>query len=178
MFGTTKNGCRVWMKRVGALLCLVPLLLGQSEVLPGLLAMAAAVEGSHTVHVGTSPGEFKLVLSHERGQVGRSDYNPRHSPSNASHRHGMASRILCTFASRSSPLWPDHVATFERGTTSEKSGSETAPAAKRFPKDVVGLTSFATQPTLSRSVIHQRNAASLSPSILPLASLSTIVLLI
>lgn len=173
-----RNRWRTLQKRVAAFLCLMPLLLGQSEVLPGLLAFAAGVEGSHTVRVGMSQSEFKLVLSHERGRPGRSDYNPRHSPTQAAHHHGVASKILCTLAGAASPGLPDHVAAFGRSSTSESSGRVTAPASKRLPNHLVGFVALDTRPLLPQSPILQRNVAGPPSNAHLLPALATVVLVI
>lgn len=146
------------LSRVKALLCLLAVLLGPAQLLPGLLAAAAAIEGSHTVRVGLDGADFRLVLSHERGTVGRSDYDPRHHPQHPAHCHGLASRVLCLMADRGG-MEADHVAVFTAGsawqnsqrltedkaqmadtkntTTSESDFNFTAGGPTRFPAGLV-----------------------------------------
>ena len=100
--------------RVEAFFCLLAMLLGPGQIFPGLLAMGAALEGSHTVRVGTDAAGFHLILSHERGQASESDFNPRHHPQHPAHRHGVAAGILCLVADRGA-CDPDHVANFATG---------------------------------------------------------------
>jgi hypothetical protein len=172
------NRWRTLHKRVAAFLCLMPLLLGQSEVLPGLLALGAGVEGSHTVCVGASQNEFKLVLSHERGQPGRSDYNPRHSPTQALHRHGLASKILCTLASAAPPGLPDHIAAFGSSSTTENSSRVTALSSQRLAMHPVGFVALNASPVPPSSAVFHQHVTGLLSNVRSRSVLSTIVLLI
>jgi hypothetical protein len=105
--------------RVGAVLCFIAIVFGPSQIFPGLLALGAALEGSHTVRVGVDHTHFHLVLSHERGHSDRPDYNPRHHPQHPAHHHGPAAGVLC-FLVGSRSLEPDHVANFTIGSTGER----------------------------------------------------------
>jgi hypothetical protein len=116
-----------WLRRIQALCCLLPLLIGQTEVLPGLFAVAAAVEGSHTTYAGATPQGFRLVLSHERGQVGRVDFLAGHQPVNRLHRHGLAAKVICTLAGSTQKL-ADHEACFSSGGAAQQSKRELRPA--------------------------------------------------
>ena len=115
------------------MLCLLAILLGPAQVFPGLLAVGAALEGSHTIRVGCDGSEFHLVLSHERGQAGRPDYNPRHHPQNPAHHHGLAAGFLCLIAGRGG-MEPDHVADFTTGSGWENLSQ---PSAEAMPADTV-----------------------------------------
>ncbi len=106
--------------RVGAVLCLLVILFGPGQLFPGLLALGAALEGSHTVRVGSDGAVFHLVLSHERGGAGRPDGIPSHHPQHPAHHHGPAARILCLMAERTG-VDPDHVANFATGLAWEHS---------------------------------------------------------
>jgi hypothetical protein len=108
------------LQRAAALLCAVAYLSGGTEVFPVALALGALLEGSHTVRVARDGAEVTIVLSHERGQLGRPDYTPRHQPGNARHRHGTASRLVCAFAARQ-PHQTDHVAGFTTTSVCENS---------------------------------------------------------
>ena len=97
-------------EKFGAIVCLLAILLGPCQVFPGLLAM----EGSHTFRLGIDESQLHLVLSHERGQADRADYNPRHHPRHPAHCHGLAARVLCLFSGRGG-VEPHHVANFATG---------------------------------------------------------------
>jgi hypothetical protein len=143
--------------RVGAVLCLVALFLGPSQVVPGLLALGAALEGSHAVRVGMDQSQFHLVLSHERGQADRPDYNPRHHAGHPAHHHGLAAGILC-FLGDSRGLEPDHVANFTMGTAGERRAqtslteSQGELASLALPSDCAGFT--VTAPAIARLRQH------------------------
>jgi hypothetical protein len=102
---------------------LLPLLAAQTEVLPTLFAIAAAAEGSHTTYAGITPDGFRLILSHERGQAGRTDFLAAHQPSSQLHRHGLAARIICTLAGSTQKL-ADHDAFFSTGGTAQHSNRD------------------------------------------------------
>jgi hypothetical protein len=120
MLISRQPGFPSWLKRVQALCCLLPLLAGQTEVLPALLAIAAAVEGSHTTYAGVTPEGFRLVLSHERGQAGRADFLAGHQPANRLHRHGFAAKVICTLAGSTQKL-ADHDACFSASGAAQHS---------------------------------------------------------
>ena len=137
------------LARVGAVLCLLAVLLGPGQVLPGLLALGAALEGSHTVRVGIEEAQFHLVLSHERGQAGRPDYNPRHHPQHPAHRHGLAASVLCLLAGRGG-LEPDHVANFATGSACEKISQSSATEARAVDLK----TSMPTEPAAASAAME------------------------
>ena len=91
-----------------AALCLFTYLLGGTKILPGLVALAAAIEGSHTLLASSSDAGCALVLHHESGSGG--------GP--AVHRHGMASRVFCLLATPEESD-PDHVLQMAAGAVSE-----------------------------------------------------------
>jgi len=128
---------RFFLKKGGALFGLLALLDGPAQFVPELLAVAAAFEGSHTVYVGQTETGCKVILSHQRGQTGRRDYDPRHEPTNAAHRHGIGSRLLCTLAGSTQQL-SDHVASFSNGSSSESSRVQTK--AKRLATESGSIT--------------------------------------
>ncbi len=105
---------------IEALLCLLAALMGPAQLLPDLLALGAALENSHTVHVGSDGSGLHLVLSHERGQPGRPDYTPRHHPLDTRHRHGLAAGLLCVLAANDVGE-PEHSAFFASGSILELS---------------------------------------------------------
>lgn len=108
MSSITRTHLLLLCSRFGALACLLTVLLGPAQVVPGLLAVGAVLEGSHVVHVSRRGQEFRLVLHHETAQS-----------EVPLHRHGMASRALCLLADRGT-LNPDHVATFTVDSAWEK----------------------------------------------------------
>jgi hypothetical protein len=112
-----------WLRRVQVFCCLLPLLVGQTEVLPGLLAIAAAAEGSHTTYAGATNEGFRLVLSHERGQAGRPDFLAHHQPANPLHHHGLAAKVICALAGSTYKL-ADHEAVFNAGGAAQQSRRE------------------------------------------------------
>ena len=118
------SGKMMILRRMQALMCLFCLLAGPTAVLPQLLAVASMIEGSHTTYAGIANGEFKLRLSHERGQPGRIDFLARHQPTNPLHHHGLASKILCTLAGNNGPRLADHIANFSLGSASERARRE------------------------------------------------------
>jgi hypothetical protein len=138
--------------RVGALVCLLSVMLGPAGIFPGLLAGGAVWEGSHEVHIGWDDGTCHLVLSHERGQAGRRDYDPRHNPGSGIHRHGLAAGLLC-FLANPNDREPDHAADFSIGPAGEeilkRSGRPMQPAPdpgmalvkSEHPPRTVGLPS-------------------------------------
>jgi hypothetical protein len=147
--------------RVGAALCLLAVLLGPAQVLPGLLAVGAALEGSHSVKVGSDGAEFHLVLSHERGQAGRPDYNPRHHPQHPAHRHGLAAGVLCFLGDRSA-MEPDHVANFATGSACEKISQSSALEGKAADLETLMPSVTAAASTVMRCVtlrllLHQNH---------------------
>ena len=50
--------------RLAAMLGVLAVLLGPSQVLPGLLSLGAVLERSHSVQVGFDGTTFRLVLKH------------------------------------------------------------------------------------------------------------------
>jgi hypothetical protein len=102
--------------------CALVYLLGGTEVLPQLLALGAAWEGSHVVRLARNSDGVTVLLSHERGAPQRPDYAPRHQEGNARHRHGPAASLICLFADRSLAQ-TDHVAQFGASQLSENSGT-------------------------------------------------------
>ena len=118
MSSITRTQLSLLRTRFGALTCLLTVLLGPSQVVPGLLAVGAVLEGSHTVQISRSGEEFRLVLRHEavRSEV-------------PTHQHGMVSRVLCLLADQGATN-PDHVATFTVDSAWEKLSQLSAPAIK------------------------------------------------
>ncbi len=104
--------------RAWILLVLFAVLIGPAQVLPGLLAVGAMVEGLHTVRVGYDGEHFRLILSHERGQVGVANYNPRHNPRSSAHRHGLSTDAFCLLV-QGNDMEQDHVASFATGSVWE-----------------------------------------------------------
>lgn len=90
-----------------AVLCLFTYLLGGTKILPGLVVMAAAIEGSHTLLASSSDAGCALVLHHEQRAGGE-----------AVHRHGVASRVFCLLATPEDSD-PDHVLQMAAGAVSE-----------------------------------------------------------
>ena len=119
MSSITRTHFSLLRSRFGALACLLTVLLGPAQVVPGLLAVGAVLEGSHVVHMSRSGQEFRLVLHHG---AARSEASPLH-------RHGMASRALCLLADRGT-MNPDHVATFTVDSAWEKLNQLSAPAIR------------------------------------------------
>jgi len=119
MSSITRTHLSLLRSRFGALACLLTVLLGPSQVVPGLLAVGAVLEGSHTVQISRSGEGFRLVLRHEavRSEVA------------AIHQHGMASRVLCLLADQGT-MNPDHVATFTVDSAWEKLNQLSAPDTK------------------------------------------------
>jgi len=103
---------------LSSLSCLLALFCGPAEIIPQLLAVGSALEGSHSVHVQLSERNLRVVLSHERGQPGRADYDSRYQASNPAHRHGLVSKFLCSISCTRSAL-EDHEASFACGSTSD-----------------------------------------------------------
>jgi hypothetical protein len=99
-----------------------------------LLALGAVLEGSHTVRVGMEDAQLHLVLSHERGEAGRPDYNPSHHPRHSAHRHGLAAGVLCLLAG-SRGMEPDHVATFATGAAGERRSPALSTEGKGVAKE-------------------------------------------
>src|SRR6266850_59914 len=132
MSGDRLNWPVASLKRAQAILCLLSLLAGQSQVLACALAFASLVEGSHTTRVSISDSGVKVVLSHERGQPGRPDFLPQHDPANPLHHHGLASKILCTLAGSMQPL-ADHVACFRGVSAAERSSRQLSATVKQVP---------------------------------------------
>lgn len=118
MSSITRTHLLLLRSRFGALACLLTVLLGPSQVVPGLLAVGAVLEGSHAVQISRSGEEFRLVLRHE---AARSEISL--------HRHGMASRALCLLAEQGT-MDPDHVAIFTVDSAWEKLNQLSAPALK------------------------------------------------
>jgi hypothetical protein len=165
------------LARVGPMLCLLAVLLGPSQIAPGLLALGALLEGSHTVRVGMDEAQFHLVLSHERGQTGRPDYAPSHHPQHSTHRHGLAASVLCLLAGRGA-MDADHVAVFATGSACEKISQPPAAEAK-----VVGLEALmpaefaaATAVVESTSLLPRQNHGPPSGSVLLCLLRSTVLL--
>ena len=112
------------------------MLVSQTRVVPTLLAAAAILEGSHTVLVAGAQGETRIVLSHARGNAHRADVNPRHRPTDPSHRHGLASNLLCAFAVPA-PGEADHVAHFATVSNSGIVGGTFVPLPKLSTKFLI-----------------------------------------
>lgn len=94
-------------------------LLGPSQILPGLLSLGVALERSHSVQVGFDGTTFRLVLKHEATQGNDSSIHPTVVTSKT-HQHGFASRVLC-FLGDAASSHPDHSASF----TTDVAWSET-----------------------------------------------------
>jgi hypothetical protein len=149
-----------WLKRLQAVLCLVPLLAGQAGVFPGLLAIAAARGGAHTVYAGISKNGFKLVLSHERGQPGRPDFLAHHQPTNPAHHHGLTARVLCALGGSTQRL-ADHEACFSGGGPAESSAREVRLASKRSAGKAIAalmsqISSFVSARCITDPCRHER----------------------
>ena len=134
---------RSWFKPLQAILCLVPLLVGQTDILPGFLAIAAALEGSHTVYVATSTSRVKLQLSHERGQPGRPGFLPNHQPTNPAHHHGLATKALCILGG-SAQSRADHHVCFSTSGAAESPGSQVRLASSSSAGKVIALNALQT----------------------------------
>lgn len=106
--------------RAGALLGILVILLGPARVLPGLLALGAALEHSHLVRLGFDGTTVRLVLSHERGVASSRSVAGCGAPA-AGHHHGIASRFVC-FLSNDDGVDPDHSASFVAGSAGEEVG--------------------------------------------------------
>ena len=96
-------------------LCLATYLLGGAQIFPGLLALAACLEGSHEVRVGSPDSEFELVLHHPS----RADRQTVCEENQCVHHHGLASRVVCLLASQSDSD-PDHVLRLATGAVCEE----------------------------------------------------------
>jgi len=137
------NNQMLW-RRLQAVICLLPLLAVHTQVLPALVALGATIEGSHTTYLGIDSNGFRIVLSHERGNVARPDYLPGHRAGNAAHRHGIASSLVCLTGGFGGQL--DHSATFSSGTvTEQRGGGEPAADAPLF-SEIPSLASSGSAP--------------------------------
>lgn len=134
---------RSWFKPLEAILCLLPLLVGQTDILPGFLAIAAALEGSHTVYVATSASGFKIRLSHERGQPGRRGFLAHHRPTNPAHHHGLATTALCILGG-SAQSRADHQVCFSTSGAAERPGSQIRLASNSSAGKVIALNALQT----------------------------------
>jgi hypothetical protein len=106
------------LRQIAALACALTYLFGGMELLPQLLALAASIEGSHTVRLTRSGEQVLIVLSHESGGPGLGPF------AGVPHRHGAASRIFCVLAERTTAR-PDHVAAFAASALCENRGGAT-----------------------------------------------------
>jgi hypothetical protein len=66
---------------------------------PGLAALLAATDTSHHVTIEQTTRGVRVVLRHQCAYP-------------ASHRHGVAARVLTLFAQRTTPAEPDHIIPF------------------------------------------------------------------
>ena len=100
--------------RLAAMLGVLAVLLGPSQVLPGLLSLGVALERSHSVEIGFDGTTFRLVLKHEAAS--HNDVSPQsHAGFLKPHHHGFASRVLC-FWGDGAANQPDHAASFTTGS--------------------------------------------------------------
>jgi hypothetical protein len=119
-------------RRVAALVCAVVYISCATELLPEALALGAWVEGSHQVLLACKESGLSVILSHQRGCPGRSDYSPCYQAGNPADRHGAAARLVCLFAAHGAAT-ADHIASFANPTTTERTspGVKAKPAANR-----------------------------------------------
>ena len=101
---------------LAGLVCAGACLLGETDLLPGVLAFGAWLEGSHEVCLVSNGEEVALVLGHHaaRGWV------PRPLGALVPHRHGPAARLVCVLAARTTQQ-TDHVACFATAAVCENS---------------------------------------------------------
>ncbi len=76
-----------------------------SPLLPLATAVAAWVDGDHSVCFVARPGEVHLELRHARGT----------GPLEPIHHHGATTRALLVFSEPASPTDPDHILEFASG---------------------------------------------------------------
>jgi hypothetical protein len=76
-----------------------------SPLLPLATAMAAWMDGDHSVCFVARPGEVHLELRHARGT----------GPLAPMHHHGATTRALLVFSEPASPSDPDHILEFASG---------------------------------------------------------------
>lgn len=108
---TGRNGIR----GLAALACLAAFCLGPARILPLFFALAAGIEGSHTVRLEAGgDGETKVVLCHEAAGAAQANHTPAHQTPAGLHHHGPASQVLCLLAGSANGE-QDHVACFNSG---------------------------------------------------------------
>jgi hypothetical protein len=116
-------------KQIAGGLCLFAYLCGGAKILPGLIALGASLEGSHTVWTSSSDSGCEVVLHHETRPDGTL----------AVHHHGPVAKVFCLLAASSS-FDPDHVLqmSVKPGTAASAADDNlflTARAALRLAQD-------------------------------------------
>lgn len=125
-------------RRFSALVCLFAGFAGSLGVGPELLALAAWMEGSHSVLIRQGSEQVSLVLRHAR-QTSDASSDVTKQLSELDHRHGLASQFLCLLSSSSKDMDADHVACFagasglEQRNLKESSIKLSKPAAHSPP---------------------------------------------
>lgn len=110
MFGTKR--VHTLCRRLAAVACLLAYLVGGFGLAPEVLALAAWMEGSHTVAVGAGQDEVSIVLKHGYTRPAVAAAFAEQRAANQPHHHGLASRLVCLIGSAYSPRENDHVASF------------------------------------------------------------------
>lgn len=109
----TQSKGSVCFRRASVGACLLAYLQA-AGFMPVLLAIAAAVEGSHTVSLGCTSDHVSVILHHECGS-GTQGFQ---------HHHGPVSRVICLWGNDGPPPPADHVASFNCSTACEKTAGE------------------------------------------------------
>ncbi len=126
-------------KQIAGWFCLAAYLFGDTKILPGLVALGASLEGSHTVLTSSSDSGCRVVLHHET----RPDGMP------VAHHHGPVAKVFCLLAASDS-FDPDHVLQMAAGSVSEKTSVRSS-NKPRQSSSVSGDNLLLTAPALLRA---------------------------
>jgi hypothetical protein len=147
-------------RQAAAVACLAAYLIGGVGLLPKIFAFGAWFEGTHQVFLGSLQDQMIVVLSHQRlpavcfGQQAANDL----------HRHGLASRLVCLFATQSGAQG-DHAASFAATSICERpSVAAQGKTKKAFAISLVVTTNPALLRTTALTEMNRRLCSTACPS--------------
>jgi hypothetical protein len=100
-------------RRAAALLCLAAFLIGNTELLPFLTALAAEIDAGHEVQIENGEGGACVRLHHTSGAGAD-------AREQGTHRHGLVCELMCSLWAQSGQE-PDHLLAFAAGAVCEES---------------------------------------------------------